>query len=104
MKLGKNYLTGKITVHFGSSYVLLAHKVQERISFMNLSEADLIEVQEGDVFKSITLKEIFSIISPSGHSIYEGSKVRVKLSLVTSRQIESDHNNFWMWAIENNRK
>lgn len=84
--MNEEYLIGRITVYFGIDIVSLVHKVHGRFSYMDLVEADLIEVKEDDQYKAITIKDILNTIEHDssqvwnhGSSIYEGAQVRVKL-------------------------
>lgn len=86
-KINKDYLIGRITVHFGIDIVSFVHKVHGRFSYMDLVEGDHIEVKDGDQYKKITIKDALdtlvehdsSQVWNRGSSIYEGAQVRVKL-------------------------
>jgi len=85
--MNEEYLIGRITVYFCVDIVSLVHKVHGRFSYMDLVEADHIEVKEDDQYKAITIKDILdtlvehdsSQVWNRGSSIYEGAQVRVKL-------------------------
>lgn len=98
------YLTGELTVFFGIDQVYLLHRVNGRLSEMELDEGDYIEVKDGDGYKLITVKDALNTIvtkKSDKHnqwdlygSFYEGSKVRVKINHKTTNQIESRHKKY----------
>lgn len=94
------YLHGRLTVCFATDVVSLAHRVQGRISFMDLDEVDHVEVLDGDNYKTINIEDVLKkmVERPSrkytkwnvGQSLYEGAKVRVKLDEDATKRVESN--------------
>jgi hypothetical protein len=100
----EEYLTGILTVHFGTDSVVLAHKVHGRFSYMDLVEGDHIEVEENEHYKLVTVKDVLDTTVNElsnrhtswnlGQSFYEGSKARVKLNPRATRLVESNNKKY----------
>ena len=94
--MNEEYIKGRLTVHFGVGIVSLAHKVRGRTSYMDLVEGDHIEVEEGDDYKTTSIKDVLNTIVEHdtvindvwkrGSSVFEGARVRVKPDIQGNKQ------------------
>ncbi|MGE8078121.1 hypothetical protein [Peribacillus loiseleuriae] len=98
------YLTGILTVYFGTDSVVLAHKVKGRYSYMHLDEGDLIETEMDGAYKSVTVSDVLKTIVEKrshkhngfhiGQSLYEGTRARVYLNESTTERMESENKRY----------
>ncbi|MGD6879273.1 hypothetical protein ACQCVJ_22540 [Bacillus infantis] len=96
-------LTGVLTVCFGTDEVILAHRVNGRISYMTLGAGDLIELVDHNN-QVITIEDVLeTIVKKSserhsrwnyGSSYYEGENVKVTINHKTTKLMDSSNKQY----------
>lgn len=91
-----DYLIGLLDICYGTDVVELAHKINGRITFMELGEGDHIEVKTDKGYKAVTVNDILETQVQKqskqhtkcevGRSLYQGQSARVKINNETTKK------------------